>query len=459
MRRLALFSILIISVCFIKAQNFVPNGGFENWTTSSYETLDNYVTEVGFAYFLLGSTTTFKSTDAQNGNFSVRMETKTNGSDTIFGFLTSGDFDRDNGYPYSQRPDSLIGYYKCDIQPGDTGYVVVRFSSLGTIFSFNVKSFVGTQNSWTRFAMPLNVPLTPDSMFFAAVASNAINEIGITPGSWLMLDNVSFTGTGITQGVLNGDFENWTPVNIENPDDWSPINLYASTQGQLSATKTSDSYAGNFALRLETIAFRDDTLGLITNGQFANDSIIGGHPFSIVFDTLIGYYKYSPVGLDTAAVGLTFTKNGNAIGRFYKALTARSTYGLFEVPFVLPQIPDTLRVDIVSSAEEDKVGSTLFIDELILKSIVTSLNVKNDLVQKVDIYPNPMSNQLSINLELNDEADFFLIDGMGREYWKKMNVLPGEVREIIDAEQLPSGMYFLRIIAGDVKAHYKVIKD
>ena len=51
-------------------------------------------------------------------------------------------------------------------------------------------------------------------------------------------------------------------------------------------------------------------MGYITNGVFGRDSVMGGQPFNIVFDTLVGQYKYSPVGLDSAAMVLTFSKTG-----------------------------------------------------------------------------------------------------------------------------------------------------
>lgn len=458
---LKLLTLILLTFSLLaNAQNSIPNAGFENWSTVTYDELDNYLSETGFTYFILGSSTTSKSTDAQNGNFSVRMETKTNGTDTVFGFFTSGDFDKDNGYPYSQQPDSLVGYYKSNIAVGDSGFIVIRFSRLGTIFSFNVQPFTnaGNTNSWTRFAMPLNVPLVPDSMFVAAVSSNAINEIGVTPGSWLMLDNLSLVGTNITQGILNGNFENWTTVSIENPDDWSSINLYSNTAGVLSATKSTDKHAGNFALKLETVVVRDDTLGFITNGTFGNDSIIGGQPFSVIFDTLSGYYKYSPVGLDTAGISLTFWRGANPLGVFFNQFLPASTYTPFEVPFVLPQVPDTLRIDIISSLVDNRVGSSLFIDNLILKSIVTSLDEKNELANEVQLYPNPVRDHLSISMQLSNTSNVSIINAIGSEFWRKEKVSKGEFNHKIDCSHLSTGTYFLRVESGSTSTHYKILK-
>ena len=111
----------------IIAQNTIPNGGFENWVSSSYDNLDNFTTPIGESIFILGSATTLKSTDSQSGNFSVRLETKTNGLDTMFGFFTTGEFGQSNGFPYNQRPDSIHGFFKCNVKAGDTA---VFYSSI-----------------------------------------------------------------------------------------------------------------------------------------------------------------------------------------------------------------------------------------------------------------------------------------------------------------------------------------
>jgi hypothetical protein len=453
-----LFPIVILLSLVSIAQNSIPNGDFEQWTTVSFNNLDNYITESGRAQFLLGSTTTIKSTDSQNGNSSVRLETKSNGHDTLFGFFTSGDFDHSNGFPYTQRPDSIIGYYKSNVLPGDTAILILRFSQLGNIYSFQLKTFTGVQSTWSRFAFPLNLTQTPDSMFIAAASSNAVSSIGVQVGSWLMLDNISFVGVGITQPILNGDFENWTIESYDNPLNWSTANIQGSSIGQYSVTKTPDNTEGSYALRLETIKVFDDTIGFITNGSFGQDSILGGQPFGIVFDTLIGQYKYSPVGPDSAAIGLNFFKNGNLIGVNYGFLPATSTYTQFEVPFVLPQVPDTLRIDVVSSINENFIGATLFLDQLLLKSIVTNINKSIDSFGEISLFPNP-SNDL-INLEFfnkSEAANITIIDNIGRIYHQE-EVVKGRVNLQLNLNGLPVGSYFLRISDSENITYKKISK-
>src|SRR5690606_34306053 len=121
-------------------------------------------------------------------------------------------------------PDSLVGYYKCNVHAGDTAGILVMYSFMGIPVHFSQFGFTGSQTTWTRFSFPVkSQSFTPDSISIGAASSNALRNSGI-PGSWLMLDSLHFVGSGITQQLPNLDFENWTTISYEDPDDWSTFN-------------------------------------------------------------------------------------------------------------------------------------------------------------------------------------------------------------------------------------------
>jgi len=451
------FALILFSA---KSQSTIPNGGFENWTSFSFEELDDYVTEPGLARSILDTAVTTKSSDRFDGNYSIRLETKTNGVDTLFGFFTSGEFETENGFPYSQNPDSIVGYYKSEVQTGDTAIMIVRFSKLGVIDTSHLYSFVGTQNTWKRFAFPTGSSQLPDSAFLGAASSNAINEVGITPGSWLMLDSLHFVGTGITQKIPNGNFENWTTETYEDPDSWQTFNAETSSQKVYTATKTTDSHGGSFALRLETIEVFDDTIGFITNGGFGNGPLEGGVPFTQMSDTLIGYYKYSPSGLDTAALSLEFFINGIGIGQTGIILTSQSNYTEFKLGFSLGQAPDTLRINMSSSIVETAgIGSVLFMDSLIMSSIITSLDKNSSQIKGIELYPNPTPEILQIKFEaIKNPLKIDIIDALGRLYQSNI-VANGEQQIAINLSALKRGTYFARFKVGNEVVHRSFVKQ
>ena len=445
-----IFTLLFIFSISLVGQNYIPNGNFESWTTIQFVDVDDFETPVKGSQVILGSPTTIQSIDRISGNYSLRLETKTNGTDTIFGYITTGEFGQSNGFPFSQSPDSIVGYYKCDVMVGDTAIIVLNFSSAGTQFSSETYKFVGSQNTWTKFSFPISLSQTPDSSFLAVASSNAVDYVGVQPGSWLMVDSIAFAGAGITQTFPNFDFENWTTDTIVSLNDWAPSD---------AVSQTTDNQEGNYALKLETKADGTDTSFLAYNGQVSNGGLSGGQPFSISSDTLIGFYKYIPVGSDTAAMSLNFVKNGVLINSVFKVFAPQVTYSTFELPFNIAQSPDSMFVVLASSAFNHKiVGSAMYIDDLRLKSIITSLDKHIEELGEMNVYPNPTEGQLNLTFRpLKQKMNIQIIDALGRLYNEAI-VGVGESRLELNLESLKSGIYYVRINIGDQLIHRQFIK-
>lgn len=69
-------------------------------------------------------------------------------------------------------------------------------------------------------------------------------------------------------------------------------------------------------------------------------------------------------------------------------------------------------------------------------------------IEKVNLYPNPATDFVNIDLEGYDQFDVTVTDAMGQTV-RKLNASLGTIR--IDRENLPAGHYFAQI---DVKGHY-----
>ncbi|MEX2380468.1 MAG: T9SS type A sorting domain-containing protein [Vicingaceae bacterium] len=440
-----LLLLTLVFICTLTTAQNIPNSNFENWTTKSYDTLDGYHSESPQMMQQFDTTLATKSTDAYQGNYSIRLETKTNGKDTLFGYFTSGEFGVSNGFSYTQNPDSIVGYFKCNVQPGDSAGLVILFSLGGTPVYYETFAFTGSQSIWSRFAFPLNSPLTPDSVFIGAASSNAINGFNITPGSWLMLDSLHFVGSGITQQLPNLNFENWTTISYEDPDEWTTTNALTSKDSVFAVTKTTDSYSQSYAMKIENIDTNNSYVGIATSGEFGSSGTIGGDPYNgSAIDTLQGYYKYSTSGVDTAGLVLIFRQSGSISGLAIEMLPPISSYTKFEVPFSNAQVPDSFRIDMASSFN-NVMGSELYVDELVFKSILTSLDKNSELLKNISLYPNPAKTQL--NLEWFSETkqmNIEIIDGLGRVYQSRSS-LPKNGKLGLDVSQLSSGLYFLRI--------------
>src|ERR1044071_58471 len=93
-----------ISISFFANSQTIPNGGFENWNNNSYQSPQNYwftsnssVIQVGLPINVL------QVADPQQGTYAVKLNTVSNATDTMFGYILNGDpTTLAGGIPYTQ---------------------------------------------------------------------------------------------------------------------------------------------------------------------------------------------------------------------------------------------------------------------------------------------------------------------------------------------------------------------
>ncbi|MBN8703950.1 MAG: T9SS type A sorting domain-containing protein [Bacteroidetes bacterium] len=418
MKKYLLSLSLLVLVAFANAQS-IPNGNFENWNTASWDELDTAETSAFQGHFLSGSSNASKTTDKVSGNYAIKLETQIVGQDTNFGYFIFGmaEDGLTGGFPYTQTPTSITGSYKYNIQTGDTALLLVLFKKNGLEVGGGIYKIAGVQNSYTTFSFPLAYTQAPDSVIIAATSSLPEDFYTVPTaknGSWIQFDNIQFAGTSITQQVPNTDFEQWTTVSIEDPTSWSSgfMNSFSYVaEGAPFVEKTTDKYKGNYALKMTT---RHST------SSFGFYEMMNGNPFSgrpsfpytTQFDSLIFYYKYMPVGSDSATVVAAASKLTNYVGVVFAYLDSTSTYKRMSFPLNCAMVPDSLFINILSSHTPDSTnnGSVLIIDEIHMKSqpLATSIE-KHAGWAKANVFPNPASNFTNIVVDLKESASVNIV--------------------------------------------------
>lgn len=452
----------------VAGQNSLPNGNFENWTTTNVESPK---------YFLQNSNNeTFRNdlppscvkvTDAFHGSFAVKLTSVTNQNNEIPGYFVNGNPENDpeqwhGGIAYNQQATGLRGYYKSNVALGDTALVLVAFSKAGVNLGTYAYKIAGTQSTYTLFNFTFDPPLlvAPDSVIFGATSSNVFAET-IMNGSMLQLDSISFTGVISQPTNLNGDFENWETISYEKPAIWN----VQSDQSQVSF-KSTDAYKGSYSLRLQSWAGENENgqprayNSSVSTGYYEDNCQqcvqMGGYPFTNQNDTLVFWYKFTSVAASKGAVMFSVKKNGQPIGGNYIELNASATYQKMEIPISVGQTPDTLIVDFMSSRWDDSLalqaGSVLIVDEVQLKS--SPLNTGIWGVRKaanIHVYPNPAKDVLLIDaLEANlpHNATFILMNALGQEISRSVLEPSGSQ---ISLSAFSSGVYYYTITSGDQK--------
>jgi hypothetical protein len=219
----------------------------------------------------------------------------------------------------------------------------------------------------------------------------------------------------------NSGFENWSMHNGRLvPDYWMGRDT--------SATRTTDKYAGTYAVRIQNVVLPGDTIkGQV--GSLPPDSSEGfqpAFPISVRHATLNGYYKFTPANGDSCQLIAFIYKHGfvnlpsfNLLGGGWMCKGTTPTY----TPFTLyinyfdstgTIIPDSCfinfsafkTVNFTTGAELSPLGnSVLFVDNVSFDGFILGVNNLPEMIQDVNIYPNPSSAFLHIEMVLK-ESDY-----------------------------------------------------
>jgi hypothetical protein len=230
------------------------------------------------------------------------------------------------------------------------------------------------------------------------------SKIFVISNLWLVLVTSTYA-----QNVPNGGFENWENRFLyDEPESWNTGNMQSFMYNIQTASKSDDSYSGNYALRLETMISGEDTfVGLAfcngtINGGDVSDTLQfeGGFPVSDAPDSLFCYLKYQMAENDTGIVLVSFKNGGNIIGQNIFSLigTQNSYVKLGWEISTMSEIPDTAIVAFTcSNPDNPQTGGWLQVDSLWFGSIDDSIPNADFEVWKEASYQEP-ENWLTANL-------------------------------------------------------------
>ncbi len=278
---------------------------------------------------------------------------------------------------------------------------------------------------------------------------------------------------GFSQAIPNSGFETWInntelPQAYEVPQGWISDDMIRSgfdpAYTGISVSKSTQSYSGSFAVKMETIINNGDTVsGTIYSVQslveffsylFSENAAIG-FPYSDRPANLQGYYKFNSVGNDSAGIAIEMYKWNTitgvsdiiAFGEYSIGANA-SSYTVFNLPitYMNSESPDT--VVIFAGINGSHVGTTFYIDALSFTGTapigIDELYSDNKYVK---LYPNPFSNSASINIDIAvklNNASIRIFDISGKEVKTINNINKNLV--ILEKGEMTAGLYFYKLL-------------
>ncbi|MDA3910128.1 MAG: T9SS type A sorting domain-containing protein [Bacteroidales bacterium] len=242
----------------------------------------------------------------------------------------------------------------------------------------------------------------------------------------VLISQVSFA-----QILPNANFETWVSEgDYEIPEGWETSNeaTYEWPISLITAEKTDDAYAGDWAVRL----ISKNILGIVSPGFITtarfefevfsqSADLFGGTYFPYRPESINGYYKYTPAEpTDYCVVGAFLLKYNegseipDTIGfAEFNGTEAISEYTPFTATFEYQsdEMPDSLALTILSTNFDNPIAeSIMFVDNL---SISMPTGNRIDLMSETEtVYPNPGNGIFNLNLTEATEISIYNLLGV-----------------------------------------------
>ena len=409
-------------------QATIPNQSFELWEDIVVlDSLDYWYTSTLQAQQdgQIDAITAYETNNAYLGASALHLETilwydaGAGMNDTIFGYAVNNTVNGSDfvGFPYSDTVDVFSCWYKCGIQPGDQGLIVVELSKNNVPYSTTTYPITGNVGTWTQLNIPLISGSTeePDSVFIGFVSSDPFTPGVPKPGSWLEVDALSFNfvAGSVTPGPIpNNSFENWTREMLEQPQYWFSFDpMFYTTLGQEYVSKSTTAMNGSYSMRVES-TIENMFYGvpsLVTNGWYdaVLDSIVGGDAFNAQPAQVTGMYQYMSVFSDTAYFIADFWNSTSGIHVIeYDTLLHNTSWTPFAVDLTFAEAPDSVQITFFAGTNG---GSFLLVDNLQFVGGDVNVDENNKLV--FSIFPNPANDFIQITISENSVVNIFDFNG------------------------------------------------
>ncbi len=463
MKKTIFIGILMLSA-ILKGQNTIPNGDFEDWSPIAGDVPD--APWYNFFYYTdlaQNNVPGVKRVSGHNG-FACHVETIQIHSGPLLNTISnSSDLNLSSGtlkggVPLSLKPTHLKGYYRCNLPGTDTAVIVLGFKKNGIkIVTLQAKFKNTLSPGFIPFDFPISIPTVPDSVVVQIHSSNINTPNKAIAGSYIELDELSFTDGVNSVPLFGGDFEKWKNLGLENPNSWFQY---------ISAKKTTDSYSGKYAVVMETTPDDKGELfpGILGNYTYKNlmDSMpCGGFKANFTKkDTLTGYYKFiSPLDPGNYAAVSGFAWNPKYRRQIGELLYPTAVYSYFEVPIDTLLISngglDSLQLSFSSEGTDDDIipsshyGCKLYVDKLSFKSSTTGIKIHETENIPCYLFPQPAHNEvkLSFNYYSNCNSLIQLRDCKGSVVVEKnYSITYGNNTIMLDVSAFSPGLYSATIL-------------
>ena len=470
----SLITIFVSLANFALAQNPIPNAGFNNWNTVTYEVPNRWMMIGKTSRDIsktLGYVNGFRlSNDVASGTISFAMNVGSKYPDPLTG-----------GFSMSGTPNSIKINYNSEKLGSDTALVIVGFTQGTNTIPLVLQEFYILPDGSGTGDNSITVPLTYSNPTPGLVAdsgfiyiASSLRRVAPNSNGSIAIYDISFPG-GQTSSNGNLNIESWGNLLVRKPNQWlTSLDAYEERVGKMNGLQeyilsSTDARSGLAALLTQRSINTANGVEKIpawmvtrdTNLSFAD---MGTPSFAVNqrYNSIRGYWKGALTSGDRATVMVNFFHADTLVGSGMFSQDSKATvpgnYMMFaenivwDSRFTLTPTKATVGVFLTDSSfqEASNVGSQIWLEDLWLDQNFAStkpLTRANETVVKC--YPNPTEGRIQIETEKNIR-NIYVINGSGQcvKTIKNVNSKTFET-DLSDLSSSSFSVFYLRIEGDD----------
>ncbi len=470
----SLITIFVSLANFALAQNPIPNAGFNNWNTVTYEVPNRWMMIGKTSRDIsktLGYVNGFRlSNDVASGTISFAMNVGSKYPDPLTG-----------GFSMSGTTNSIKINYNSEKLGNDTALVIVGFTQGTNTIPLVLQEFYILPDGSGTGDNSITVPLTYSNPTLGLVAdsgfiyiASSLRRVAPNSNGSIAIYDISFPG-GQTSSNGNLNIESWGNLLVRKPNQWlTSLDAYEERVGKMNGLQeyilsSTDARSGLAALLTQRSINTANGVEKIpawmvtrdTNLSFAD---MGTPSFAVNqrYNSIRGYWKGALTSGDRATVMVNFFHADTLVGSGMFSQDSKATvpgnYMMFaenivwDSRFTLTPTKATVGVFLTDSSfqEASNVGSQIWLEDLWLDQNFAStkpLTRANETVVKC--YPNPTEGRIQIETEKNIR-NIYVINGSGQcvKTIKNVNSKTFET-DLSDLSSSSFSVFYLRIEGDD----------
>ena len=272
--------------------------------------------------------------------------------------------------------------------------------------------------------------------------------------------------------IPNGGFESFTNMGTyDNPVGWGTMNNTTNAMSVYTAQKGTPGSPGTSYLKLTSKTMGPSVMNAIAvSGVLDSMTMMPKSGFAYAMRPINFTGKWQYMAGSAGSVTVTLTRWDVAMNMRMPVATATQTlsgmamsWANFSIPFTYSDSgnPDTCIIVLKASGSTPSNGDYLWVDNLAFSGF-TGINENADFLSNMNIYPNPSSENviLDLNFKTTLRTTIELTDLMGKVVLSKnAGELTGESKQTLNVSGIAKGSYFVRIITASGTETKKIVID